>query len=538
MKLQRSISLIGLMLVAVTAMLGSGWLFGPLYAAKMAGPSSILAWLLGGALIFVMALPFAELGSMFPITGGLVRFVQFSHGPLVALAMGLAAWYAAAIVSPIETLALIEYAANYIPGLMHEVGGTPVLTGEGMLAAVGLLAVLAVFNTLSARTVSKTNYFIVAIKIVIPLTTVAALILTAFHPHNFSVAMSDVHSTNLKNMLYAIPNAGIVFSFLGFTAAIQLAGESKNPKRVIFWALLSSMIICAVLYTLIQIAFIGAVNPVHLTHGWQHLSYAGDSGPFAGIAAGIGLVWLVYVLYADAFISPLGVAVVYTASAARINYALSKNGLMPKFMQKLNRKGVPAVAILANFIFGALVFLPFPGWQSMVAFLVSGFVFTYGVGPLALMVLRKKLPEHPRPFRLPFANVLTLISFYIGNLILFWTGWNTVSKLLIFLTAGLAALGIYKLVKKNGALQSVNAKAGLWLIPYLIGLAIVSYFGTFGGGKGVIPFGIDFLVIFLFSVCIYYLAYHCAFLKGTIDTTQFIPKQILADESELSHSNP
>ena len=519
----------GLLLAAVTAMVGSGWLFGPLYAAKLAGSSSIFAWMLGGVFMLILAMPFAELGSMFPLNGGLVRFMEFSHGPLVAFTMGLSAWYAAAIVSPIETLALIQYSSSYIPHLMHTVAGNPILTGTGVLVAISLMAVLCAFNTLSARTVTKTNYFIVAFKILIPITTVVALMLTAFHPHNFAVPSGHFETSYFKNMLSAIPNAGIVFSFLGFTTAVQLAGESKNPKRAIFWSLLGSLLICTVLYTMIQTAFIGAVNPHQLAYGWNHLTFAAHNGPFAGIAASIGLVWLVYILYADAIISPLGTAVIYTASTARVNYALSSSGFMPKSMQKLNRKGVPIVALLVNFVFGSLLFLPFPGWSSMVGFLVSGFVFTYGVGPLALMVLRKKLPNQDRPFRLPFASIFSVLSFYIGNLVLFWTGWDTLSKLLVFLVAGLIILGAYKLVKKDNHLKSMNAKAGLWLIPYLLGLAVISYLGSFGGGIGVLPFGIDFLVIFFFSAGIYACAYYCAFAKGTVDTRQFIPNQMIIE---------
>ena len=66
MSLQRKIGFVGLMCTGIGGILGSGWLLGAYYAAQMAGPAAIIAWCLGGLLMFVIALNFAELAAMFP----------------------------------------------------------------------------------------------------------------------------------------------------------------------------------------------------------------------------------------------------------------------------------------------------------------------------------------------------------------------------------------------------------------------------------------------------------------------------------------
>ena len=79
--------------------------------------------------------------------------------------------------------------------------------------------------------------------------------------------------------------------------------------------------------------------------GWQYLSFIGDVGPFAGLAAGLGLLWLLRLLYIDATISPMGAGLVYVTSTARILYAMSQIGYVPKFLSYLNKEEFPVAAI-------------------------------------------------------------------------------------------------------------------------------------------------------------------------------------------------
>jgi len=140
----------------------------------------------------------------------------------------------------------------------------------------------------------------------------------------------------------------------------------------------------------------------------------------------------------------------------------------------------------------------------MVSFLVSGMVISYAMGPVGLLCLRLELPDEKRTFRLPFANVLCTLAFYFCNLISYWTGWETMYKLAIAMAIGLAFFAMAYL-KGNLPKKAIGMKSALWIVPYLSGLILISYLGAFGG-KGIIPFGWDFLVIAVFSVVILYLA--------------------------------
>ena len=123
------------------------------------------------------------------------------------------------------------------------------------------------------------------------------------------------------------------------------------------------------------------------------------------------------------------------------------------------------------------------------------------------------MPDAERPFRLPFERLFAMAAFYFCNLLAFWTGWETFSKLLIAIAIGHLFLGIFKQTK-GGKEQSLDFRSGLWLFPYYLGLGVLSYLGSFGGGMGVLHFGWDFLAIFLFSILIFYLA-HISRIKPT-----------------------
>jgi len=234
------------------------------------------------------------------------------------------------------------------------------------------------------------------------------------------------------------------------------------------------------------------------------LSYAGDVGPFAGLAAGLGLAWLVKLLYIDAVVSPAGAGLIYVTSTARILYAMSEIGYVPRWLSRLNKQQLPVTAIIVNFVFGMFLFLPLPGWQAMVSFLVSGMVISYAIGPIALLCMRQELPNEKRQFRIPAAPVFCTLAFYFCNLLSYWTGWDTIFKLSIAMGVGLA-LFLIAIIRGRLELDAIGVKSALWVIPYFSGLFAISYYGAFGG-LNVIPFGWDFVVIGVFSVVILYLA--------------------------------
>lgn len=504
-QLSRRLSPMNLFLLSMNGIIGSGWLFAPLYAAKIAGPAAIFSWMIGGFAAILVAFTFAELSTMLPVAGGTAHIPQLSHGSLVSFILGWIAWITALMLAPIEVQAVLQYAALFFPSLMHTVGGTPTLTLWGYTWAALLMIGLCLINILSYRGLIRFNFILCMFKFSVMFLTIFAIAHISFNPENFSGMLASTStSQGWKAVLSAVATGGIVLAFNGFKSGVELAGETNKLAIAIPLSTVGSVVACLLLYLALQICFIGALDPASLKGGWGHLTFSGDIGPFVGLAAGLGLIWLVKLLYVNSVVSPLGAGLIYVTATARILYAMSRIGYVPKFLSRVNRQHLPVWAIVVNFGFGMLSFLPLPGWQAMVNFLVSAIVITYAMGPIALACLRKTLPDKERPFRLPAANILCLLAFYCCNLFSYWTGWETISKLAIVLMLGFF---LFFIAYARGKVKIGRSeyKSATWILPYLFGLIIISYLGAFGG-LNFITFGWDFLFIGLFSMVIFHLA--------------------------------
>jgi amino acid transporter len=503
--LNRRFTPINLLMISINGMVGSAWLFAPLYSAKIAGSAALIAWLIGGMVTIIIALTFAELSVLFPVAGGSAQIPQLSHGTLTSFVTSWTAWLSSLTMAPVEVQAILQYASTYFTSLMHLENNVPVLTHVGYMWATLLMLLFCVINVVSYKGLLRFNFLLFIFKVTVILIAIFTFMMISFNPQNFSgLAPTALSLSGWQAILTAVASGGIAFAFTGFKHGVELAGETKKLAIAIPLAIVGSVFCCLLLYIGLQVAFIGALDAEMLRHGWAHLSFPGDIGPFAGLAAGLGLAWLVKLLYIDAAVSPSGAALIFVTSTARVLYAMGRIGYLPRWLSYLNKQNFPVAAIVVNFVLGMCLFLPLPGWQAMVSFLVSGMVISYAMGPIALLCMRLELPHEKRSFRLPAARLICLIAFYFCNLLSYWTGWETISKLAIAMLIGLAFF-MLSLLRKQTISNNLGLKSAAWIVPYFSGLILISYLGAFGG-KNIIPFGWDFLVIGIFSTAILFLA--------------------------------
>ncbi|MGW7406617.1 APC family permease [Streptomyces sp. NPDC054833] len=503
--LRRDVGLIGLMWASVGSIIGSGWLYGAEKAVVVAGPAAIISWVIGAVAIVLLALVHAELGGMFPVAGGTARYPHYAFGGLAGMSFGWFAWLQAATVAPIEVEAMIGYAGHwkFAQGLQHTDG---TLTTSGFVIAVALMAVFVGVNFFGVRALAHTNSAATWWKIAVPLAAIFIIAIGNFHTSNFT--SEGFAPFGAKGVLGAISSSGIIFALLGFEQAIQLAGESRNPKRDLPRATLGSVAIGAVIYILLQVVFIAALPHTSFAHGWAKLDFPGISGPWAGLATLVGLGWLGFVLYLDAIISPGGTGLIYTTATSRVSYGLAKNGYAPKAFAKTDARGVPWFGLIMSFVTGVVCFLPFPSWQELVGFITSASVLMYAGAPLAYGVFSDRLPHHERPYRLPLGKIISPLSFAVANLIIYWAGWDTLWRLGFAIVLGYVLLGGYAWYATSKGLPDaprMNFKSAQWLPGYLVGMGVISWLGGFGG-QGTIPLWWDILVVTAFSLLIYYWA--------------------------------
>jgi len=320
---------------------------------------------------------------------------------------------------------------------------------------------------------------------------IVAVMIAAFHSGNFTANTSGGSGfapKGIKGAMEAIPAAGIAFSFLGWRQGIELAGETDNPKKNVPLTLIGSIVICGILYILLQVAFIGALNPSALAHdGWANVgnaikvgSTAGDFSPLAALATFLGMGWLAGLLYADAFISPGDTGLIYTSVTARMSYAMGRNRNAPEVLAKVNDNGVPWPSLILAWIVGAIFFLPFPSWQALVSIVTSLTVLSFGSGSIALLTFRKQLPDMERPYRAKGVWIIAPLALLATNLIMYWAGWDQVWKMMVAVAIGYIFLAIFQAMDKGRA-PKLEFKNGWWVLLWFAGILLVSYLGSYSG---------------------------------------------------------
>lgn len=304
-----------------------------------------------------------------------------------------------------------------------------------------------------------------------------------------------------SGVLTAVATSGIVFAFNGFQSPINLAGEAKNPGRSIPIAVISSIVMAGVIYILLQTAFIGGVTPDMLRSGWSHLNL---NSPFADLAMALGLNWLVLLLFADAFVSPSGTGITYTATTARMIYGMERNGFFPRVFGRVNGAvGVPRAAMWLNLAVSYLFLFMFRGWGSLASVISVATLISYVTGPVCVMVFRHFGEDIQNPLRIKGMPVIAPIAFIAASMIYYWATWPLTGKVTLIILIGLPIYFYYQ-AKAHFKGFMRDLKAGVWLIIYLAFMIIMSWIGSSKfGGLNIIPFGYDFLVIAVFGVMFY-----------------------------------
>ena len=318
----------------------------------------------------------------------------------------------------------------------------------------------------------------VGFKIITPILVCATFIyMTSQIPNRIPERFASFFPIRWEGVFQAIATSGIIFSFNGFNQAIVFAGEAKNPRKAIPFAILGSLLFSAALYLLLQFVFIISVPEASLAQGWSKLAFAGDQGPFAGVALFLGLSWIVSLIYADAIISPLGTAFTYASSAPRLVSQLAEDYRVFPSLSQLNQHGVSSTSVILILVLEMATFVFLPTLKAMISLLVAAFVLCYTVAPVSLLVLRQTHPDMARPFRVKGAPVICYLSLFFSNLMVFSCGWGAVKNLMI--ASGLILIGFFSLSRSGLARFKGGLRGSTWFLFQLLCLVGISYMHEF-----------------------------------------------------------
>ncbi len=440
-RLRPTLSAWHLVLLGVGAIVGTGIYTLVGVGAERAGPAVMVSFAVAGLICAFAALAYAELATMIPASGSAYTYSYASMGELVAWLVGWALILEYSVVCSAVAVGWSGYATGFLAGLGVELPSLltagPVGGGVVNLPAVVIVAGVTGMLLIGIRESANVNAALVVVKIV-ALAIFVALALPAFDAANFEpfspygfAASVDAAGADRGVMSAA---AIIFFAFYGFDAVSTAAEETKDPGRNLSIGIIGSMLVCTLIYMTVAAAAVGAL---------PFKDFATSGEPLAHILRTLGHGEAAAAIAAAAVIALPTVILAFMYGQSRIFFVMARDGLLPKRFGVVNAKsGSPvAMTILTGVVCAALAgVLPL----STIAELANaGTLCAFIATALALMILRVREPNRPRPFRAPFGFVVAILAI-LGCLYLFFSlPAATQIRFFVWMAAGVAVYFIF-----------------------------------------------------------------------------------------------
>ena len=471
--LKRVLGPANLVSLGIGAIIGTGlFVLTGQAAAAHAGPAIVISMILAGVVAALAGLCYAELASTVPIAGSAYTYSYATLGEFVAWVIGwdLVLEYAlgAATVAVGWSGYFVSLLADlgiHFPAVVSAAPGTRLVGpgGEVVTAVFNLPAVLVavLVTTILVRGVRESatlNGLMVIVKVAVVLLVIAAGVgfidaarFTPLLPENTGTFGEFGWSGVMRGA------AVIFFAYIGFDAVSTAAQEARNPQRDMPVGILGSLAICTVLYIIVAAVMVGLVPyaelgvaaPMAVT-----IDYARDASrgtPLEPLVAAMPLLVKIGILA-----GLTSTMVVQVMAQPRIFMAMSRDGLLPPWLGRVHpRFATPHLTTIATGVVVALAAGLTP--ISVLGHMVSiGTLFAFVVVSAGVLVLRRTHPDLPRPFRVPFAPVVPILSAVVSLALMLSLPVETWERLFIWMAIGVAIYFTYGYRRSRMSASSVR----------------------------------------------------------------------------------
>lgn len=372
--LEKKLGMGGVYAVATGATLSAGFFLLPGLAFREAGPAMVLAYLIAAIPLIPAMFSIVELSTAMPRAGGVYYFMDRSMGPLVGTIGGIGTWLALILKVAFALVGMGAYIQIFL-------GADVPLT----IMSVGIALALGLLNLFSAEKASGLQIFLVA-------GLLAAI--TYFIGHG----AAHVEPTRFNDFLgegwdHIIGTAGMVYiSYVGVTKVASLSEEVRDPERNLPRGVFLSLATAVVVYLLGTLVMVGTLDADTL---------AASITPVADAAFAIAGEPGRIILTIAALMAFISVANAGLLSASRYPLAMSRDQILPAGFQKLNRRGIPAMAVIVTVLVIVLILVAFDA--TRIAKLASAFqLLMFGFVCFAVIVMREsRLDSYDPGYRSP-----------------------------------------------------------------------------------------------------------------------------------------
>jgi len=410
-KLKKSLGLFDGISLLIGITIGSGIFATPQVIAGYLDSFSVIIVLWVGVAIFVYvgSLIYAELGCRFPNTGGEYIYIEKAFGPFWGFLFG---WAQLFIIrtSPAAGLSLIS--ANYIGYFI------PMDQLEKILVAITVIIIFGAINYIGVERASFYNKFSSSTKIggLLLFAVIGLIIINGDFAKLSESAQATATLGPIGNVVAALML--VLFSFIGWDRVGYVAGEMKEPKKVIPLSMLYGMLVIAVLYLSANLLY-------HTVMGLEGMRsstiVASDTAVVLFGNMGAGLISIMVIISATGSINGT------MMSASRVYYAMARDGLMFKWLDHIHPKfQTPTHAIIAHCIWGIVLILVRQNFETIVSGMVFAVLIFYGFTTVAFFKFRSSEAGNKDGYQLPYYQILgTIYLVGIVSLILLRVFYET-----------------------------------------------------------------------------------------------------------------
>jgi basic amino acid/polyamine antiporter, APA family len=410
--LERALGLPSAILFVVGGVIGSGIFLTTGGMATVIPSASLLlaAWGLGGLLAICGALSYAEMGAMFPRSGGLYVFLKEAYGPLVAFLYG---WVALFVVLSGGLAAVGVGFATYLSYFVPLLASSSIagISGNQLVAAVMIL-LLGAINYTGVRRGNTVNILTTIAKV----GGLAALLVMAMVAARVQPVFQPIVPPGLArpHVAFGVAMIAVLWAYEGWYFVTYATGEIKDPQRHLPPALFLGILILTAIYVLVNVAYLYALT-IDEMKGTQRIAERAATalvGPRGATFIALTVV-----------VSTFGNNCIALLAGSRLLFAMASDRVfLPAAGRVHPRYHTPHIAIVALTIWSALLALSGTYEQLFTYVMFASILFSVATG-LALFRLRQTRPNHPRPYRawgypvVPFMFVLGSLAFVVNTLL-------------------------------------------------------------------------------------------------------------------------
>lgn len=434
-ELSRDLGLLEITMIGIGAMIGAGVFALTGFAAGIAGPALLLAFLFNGIIALFTGMSYAELGAAFPQAGGAYNWVSEALPSPYGFYTGWVNWLAQALACALYAVTFGSFLITLISGYTG-LGGEFVLFGfftpsiAEKVIAILVIALFAYINYRGAGEAGGAEVFVVVIKLIILGLFIVFGVLATFSSPDWSAKFLSQPSFAPHGVAGILGAMGfVIVAFEGYDIIVQSGEEVKNPGHNIPRAVIYSLLVTIPIYILVGFAAIGGIDVTQQLLDYANIAAPSSAIPTWELLGSLGELGIIraagqFVPYGFLLLIIAGLAATVSAlnatlfASSRIAFSMSRDRLLPPGLSEISTQTrSPSLAIFFSAVLIAVMAVTLP-IETVASATSVMFLLLFSMVNVAAIVMRRDKPDIDRPFSIPYMPAIPLLGIFFQLLIL------------------------------------------------------------------------------------------------------------------------